>query len=441
MALLDFLRIPPVETKAIQTLDLTRPAAKALSDVTVPIERDWTVNWPWQDGAGNIGLVGGYSASYAQMYRRQVWVNVAVNKLSKGIGRLPLKVYAGAERERDKSSPLAKLLARPYPGGTPFSFKSAIVGDLGVYGNSLVIKQGVRRPGMAPTALYPVSPLGWSVADTGEYVWDNPETGATKRYRPDQIIHTRYWRPGADDFGLSPMEPLRMTLAIEDAAQRLGVASFQNGARPSGVLTTEQSLNREDLATLKEGIARMFKGVDKTALPAILTNGLDWKTMSWDMQQAAVVEFRKLTREEVAAVYDIPPVLLGILDRATFSNVEELHLAFYQDTLGPWTTLIEETLYEQLIAPVEEFASDERIIEFDMNEVLKGAIAQRYAALNLATGGPWMRVNEARKAENLPLSDQPEAELVRFPLNMSSDPAAVEAAKPTPRGGSTNAGA
>jgi phage portal protein BeeE len=62
--------------------------------------------------------------------------------------------------------------------------------------------------------------------------------------------------------------------------------------------------------------------------------------MSWDMQQAAVVEFRKLTREEVAAVFDIPPVLLGILDRATFSNVEELHLAFYQDTLGPWTTLL-----------------------------------------------------------------------------------------------------
>jgi hypothetical protein len=146
--------------------------------------------------------------------------------------------------------------------------------------------------------------------------------------------------------------------------------------------------------------------------------------MSWDMQQAAVVEFRKLTREEVAAVFDIPPVLLGILDRATFSNVEELHLAFYQDTLGPWTTLLEETFYEQLIAPVPEFADDERMVEFDMNEVLKGAIATRYDAINKATGGPWMRVNEARKAENLPKSDQPEAELIRFPLNMSSDPAA-----------------
>jgi HK97 family phage portal protein len=386
--------------------------------------------------------VGGYAASYAAMYQRQPWVYIAVNKLSRGIGRLPLKVYHGEERERDRDSPLAKLLARPYPGGTPFGLKSAIVGDLGIYGNAIVIKQG-GGGARIPQALYPVSPLGWSIADDGRYLWRNPKNGQEKAYAPDRLMHFRYWRPGQHDMGLAPLEPLRMTLAIEDAAQRLGVASFQNGARPSGVIRTDQSVSKERLAELKGGIHRLFKGVDKTGLPAILTNGLDWKTMSWDMQQAAVVEFRKLTREEVAAVFDIPPVLLGILDRATFSNVEELHLAFYQDTLGPWTTLLEETFYEQLIAPVPEFADDERMVEFDMNEVLKGAIATRYDAINKATGGPWMRVNEARKAENLPKSDQPEAELIRFPLNMSSDPAADMAARRAARqtGGTTNAGA
>lgn len=406
-------------------------AAKALSDVTVPFDRDWTVTHSWQDGDGAIGLVGGHSASYAALYKSQPWVHIAVNKLSRGIGRLPLKVYSGAERERDKDSPLAKLLARPYPGGTPFGYKSAIVGDLAVYGNSLVIKAGATR-NRPPTALYPVSPLGWSIDKDGDYRWANPETGKEKGYRRDQVIHTRYWRPGPGDFGLAPLEPLRMTLAIEDAAQRMAVASFKNGARPSGVLRTDKDLPDPVFNRVKAEVRRMFLGVDKTGLPALLTDGLDWKTMSWDMQQAAVIDFRKLTREEVAAVYDIPPVLLGILDRATFSNVEELHLAFYQDTLGPWTTLIEETHYEQLIAPVEEFASDERMVEFDMNEVLKGAIAQRYAALNRAIGGPWMRVNEGRKAENLPKSDQPEAEMIRFPLNMSSDPTKDAA---TPPGG------
>ena len=32
-------------------------AAKALSDVAVPFERDWTVNWPWQDAAGGMAAI------------------------------------------------------------------------------------------------------------------------------------------------------------------------------------------------------------------------------------------------------------------------------------------------------------------------------------------------------------------------------------------------
>jgi HK97 family phage portal protein len=224
-----------------------------------------------------------------------------------------------------------------------------------------------------------------------------------------------------------------MTLAIEDAAQRLGVAAFKHGGNRPGVLSTDQQLSKEDQQRLSTEYNSRHGGVDNAYKTPVLFGGLKWMGTGGTLADSAVVEHRKLTREEVAAVYDIPPVLLGILDRATFSNVEELHLAFYQDTLGPWTTLIEETLYEQLIAPVPEFASDERMVEFDMAEVLKGAIAQRYEALNKAMGGPWMKVNEGRRAENLPQSDQPEADLIRFPLNMSSDPAKAE------EGGTPNA--
>lgn len=414
---------------------------KALSDVTTPPARDIIINAPWQNLDGALSLVGGYTASYAAMYRCQPWVHVAVNKLSRGIGRLPLKVYRrdGEERARDRDSSLAQLLARPYPGGSPFALKSQIVGDLAVYGNAILIKQGARR-GLAPTALYPVSPCHWTLNEDGAYVWRDPNSGQEKVYTPAQLVHFRYWRPDDHGLGLAPLEPLRMTLAIEDAAQRLGVAAFKNGARPSGVLRTDQDISRDVLKELREDLKRLHGGPDNAMRPAILTNNLQWQAMSWDMQQAAVVEFRKLTREEVAAVYDIPPVLIGLLDRATFSNVEELHLAFYQDTLGPWTTLIEETLYEQLILPVAEWA--ELYTEFDMNEVLKGAVAQRFDAYNKAVGGPWMFANEARQRENLPPSDQDDANLIHFPLNMSTDPASAQAARQTaPIGGSSNGGA
>lgn|GEM_PF-5086070 len=52
-------------------------------------------------GAGTLPLVGGVSQSYEQMYRGQLWLNVVINKLARGIGRLPQTTYAlGAEGER-----------------------------------------------------------------------------------------------------------------------------------------------------------------------------------------------------------------------------------------------------------------------------------------------------------------------------------------------------
>ena len=43
----------------------------------------------------------------------------------------------------------------------------------------------------------------------------------------------------------SPMEPVRRTLMIEDAAQRPAAASYDSGARPSVVLVTDQQLKPE----------------------------------------------------------------------------------------------------------------------------------------------------------------------------------------------------
>lgn len=88
-------------------------------------------------GAGTLPLVGGFSQSYEQMYRGQLWLNVVINKLARGIGRLPLKASAlGAdgERLRQRDGWLVECLARPVPGTPPSAWKQAVVGNICVYG-------------------------------------------------------------------------------------------------------------------------------------------------------------------------------------------------------------------------------------------------------------------------------------------------------------------
>ena len=393
--------------------------------------RDTGAPYPlWLDAGsfwGSLALSEDYTASYEEIARKQLWVRIAVNKLAYSIGRLPLKVYSGAsedERQRVRSGKLPTLMGRPnetVETGTPAGFKARIAYDLFVYSNSLIVK-GQLRPDQPPDWLRPVSPTGWRV-DGETYIYRDNSTGRETTFPSWRIIHIAEPGPTCSGFGVSRLEAARLTLAIEYAAQRLGAATFNNGARPGGILNvrnlpTGDAQRKAAIERFKAEVIARFGGADKAGLPAVLEGDTSWLPMSHNLDDSAVVAHRQLTREEVAALYDIPQPAIGILDEANFASVDMLHVMFYQDTLGWPIRLIEETLNAQLVAGVPEF--DGQFLEWDMNAVMRGDPASRAAFYTAAVGGPWMKVNEARRLENLtPLTDQPQAEMVSMPLNMS----------------------
>jgi len=372
---------------------------------------------------GAIGLPGGLSRSYSQIYRSQIWVWTTVNKLGHGIGRLPLKVYKrGTSRQRVTSGSLYALLAAPYGRQTAMGFKERLVKDMAVYGNAVAVKVGPGgdRP---PTMLRQLPPVGWEIKE-GRYLWRDGGTGEGVAFDEGQVLHFGHYTPGSPkrEWAVSSLEPLRLTLAIEYAAQRLGVSSFENGAKPGGVLSTDQPLKQEVADRLGAEALKLYGGVEKAYKLAVFSHGLKFSPMNWNLNESAVIEHRKLTREEVAAVYDIPPPLIGILDRATFSNIETQVRMFYTETLGPWLTLIEETIQAQLIDPVPEWAG--HYVEFDLNEVLRGDPEKRVRTLVFGIAGGLWTQNEARDKENLERHEDEDADTLHRPMNLT--PAMLE---------------
>lgn len=412
-----------------------RPA-KALADATVPASRDITLNWAWQDArvwtdgttGGLIPLAGSVWRSYAEIYRTQVWVAVCVNKLAKGVAALPLKSYGtdpNGGRFRLRNAPLATLIARPHPDLPPTLWKQTIVGDLAVYGNAYLLKAGAKSASEIPQALAPLPPYGWRLDEHGDYVLKAP-SGDEVTYPRWQLIHLRHWSPRSGGFGMSPLEPLRETLALQDAAQRLSRASYTNGARPSGVLTTDQTLSNETVNRLRENMRQLHGGVDNAYKLAIFEAGLQWQPLAFNLNDSAVVPQRQLAREEVAAAYDLPQSAIGILDHATYSNITEQN-RMLGDTYKAWCALIEEGLMLGL-ADVPEFAGN--FVEFDLNALTQATQATRYQAYQSALTAGWLTQNEVRKLENYPAVQQPDADTLHRPLNLT--PAA---ATPAPAGG------
>jgi hypothetical protein len=108
--------------------------------------------------------------------------------------------------------------------------------------------------------------------------------------------------------------------------------------------------------------------------------------------------------------------MVGLLENATYSNIETQHRMLYQDALGPWLTAIEEEIELQLLPDLD---SDPRIyVEFNIAAKLAGSFEEQAAALSTSTGRPWMSANEARARLNLPRIDDPEADRLVVPLNV-----------------------
>lgn len=384
-------------------------------------------------GAGSIDITDTAFASYAQLYTRQTWVRVVADKLAVGVGRVPPKVYrrnrdGTRERLGPRDHPLAALLANPYPDGSTFGLIEQIAGDVALYNNSLLVLLKTSRTA-EPTGIEPFTPVGWRVDDDDRsYVLSAPGE-PDKRIPRWRIAHAKFYTPGGGAFAVSKLESLRQTLRIEYAAQLLADASYHNAARPSGALVAKEELSDVAYARMQAQFRESYQGVENAYEPLLLEGGLTWHPMSSSLIESAAIDHRKLTREEVAAVYQLPPPVIGILDRASFNNIEELHLALYRDTISPWLKMIEQTIQVQIVDKVPAWVAEGIYVEFDLNEVLRGNVKDRFAAYQSAIQSGWLTQNEVRALENRDRHDDPDADRLHRPMNLTPD---LTAPKPAP---------
>lgn len=373
-----------------------------------------------------LRLADDFTADYAQIWRSQGSVRTTVDFLGRNIASLGLHTFRRVDddnRERVRDSGLARLLSRPNPGTTAYRLIDSLVRDMGIYDRGYWLKMkapGSTVPGwlvrLPPARVSPVGD-GWMWPEAFEF------NGAKGRrtFSADEVVYFRGYDPAGDFAGCSPIESLRQVLSEEFEAGRMRQQTMRNGARASGYL--ERPAGGPEWSTAaRNRFARAWKaqytgGGPEAGGTPILEDGMKFVAAQQTAKDLQYIETRKLTREEVAAAYFIPPTMVGVMDSATFSNVKEQHKHLYQDTLGPWLKMIADELNLQL---VPEFAGEpggeSLYVEFNLEEKLRGSFEEQAAQLQTATGGPWMTRNEARSMRNLPAIEGGDELIV--PLNV-----------------------
>lgn len=336
-------------------------------------------------------------SAYSGIYRSQLWVYVVVNKLARATARLPFVTY---EREADgrprrNDHPMARLLAAPNPGMSSVDLWLWTSSTWDIYGIAHWYKQ--RRNGEV-VGLYPLHPTSMHKKD-GRWTFDNGTLRLDNIVESDVVTFGSY-NPDSLTDGLSPLEPLRSTLENEWHARTANASFWRRGARPGFVLGHPGRLTDVAAERLKKRFDDAHAGSENTGGTLVLEEGMKAEPLTLSTEEAQYIETRKLNREEVCAAYDIPPPVVHILDRATFSNIVEQMRSLYRDTMGPRLGIFEAVVETQLRAV--DWPTDSIYVEFLMDEVLRGDFEARQEALAKAD---YMTIAEKRRLENLPFID------------------------------------
>lgn len=361
-------------------------------------------------GQGSVSLSGALTATYETIYESNPNCAAVVNKLTRLISTIPVKVYdrpvSEGAPEEVRGHPLGKLLNRPAPRRGQVYWKQALVRSALVHGNGLLAKW--RGPSMSgePQALLNVSwpwvaayaPLGCPVEWFSTY-----QTGFQRFFEVTEAVHLAWESQDLHGLGVSPLKPLAESVKLDDALRRYQSASFQNGNRPANAVIPPPGFKyggteREDL---KAELARVHGGVDQAFKTALLAPGFTLESLAHTAVEAEVIAARNLGREEFAMVYDVPPPMIGDLTHGTYSNVEELHRILYVTTLRPWIKLSEEILQAQLIDEEETWSND-LYVQFDLTEVLRGNKREEIDAASEAFANGLATLNEARGIVDMP---------------------------------------
>ena len=352
-------------------------------------------------------------ATYRSVYVTNPWVYASVQMLSKGIARLPLHVFqvdaqgrnyrvrgdlpGGAGRPTGPQQ-LDKLLTNGFAGMSRNAMFGGTMIDRLVYGNALWVilrdtfntPSGFRRIRWRDTLR--VIPDGYGMPLAYEYrPWNGYMYGPIERVAASDVIHFGQGSDPEGLYGLSPLESCRHTLALHDALVRHLVAFFGNSARPSGFIGLDKDLNKARAEEIR-GVLKDLYASPENAGKVIAMAGATWQEMGKAPDQSAIVELVKLSREEIAAAYSVPPPVLGILDQAIKSNVKELREQFGRDALGPWASDVEGEFAAQLLPQQPSWAG--LTTRFDLAELLRPDLEA--LALVIQRVSPHMTVDEIR---------------------------------------------
>ncbi|HMF27253.1 MAG TPA: phage portal protein, partial [Candidatus Cybelea sp.] len=218
------------------------------------------------------------------------------------------------------------------------------------------------------------------------------DSGAIRVLPASDVMHLRWSTPRHPLIGESALAAAGLAAGVNVALSRAQLMFIQNMRRPSSVLSTDQTLDKEQMRQLRERFDEQAKGWTTGGLP-ILGWGLKLSSSNLAAIDTSVIESLRYTNEDIARCVLVAPPLYGdVAGVGHHLNTEALINHWLSVSLGGLIERFERSL-ERL------FGLDGRhdYIQLSTEALLRTDLASHAEALSKLVQGGVLQPNEARK--------------------------------------------
>lgn len=356
-----------------------------------------------------------------------VWA--AVKVLSESFAVMPFELYRlsdnGKQRSKQRKHWLYRLLSkRPNQWQTPYEFRLMLMGHLALRGNAFC--QISANGSGEITELLPLHPDRMTVEmlPNGDYRYRyTDQNGGYVYYTRGDIWHLR----GLSDdgiMGLNPIECERDAIGEGLAMQAYSSRFFANDAKPGFWVEYPGSFkDQQTKMAWRDSWQRMQGGANRNKV-AVLERGMKLHELGLKNSDSQFIEGRQLKIADVARIFRVPPHMIGDLSRATFSNIEQQSIEFWQGTMLPYVELWESSIEFFLLAQGLGGPDDDLEAEFDMDRMMRGDSIAR--ATYYASRTQWGSLMPAEVREREGEEPLPWLNYTMRPVNMAKMDASGE---------------
>ena len=177
--------------------------------------------------------------------------------------------------------------------------------------------------------------------------------------KPSDVCWIRRPHPLDPYLSLTPLEACGVAVEIENLAKIYNRNYLLNDGRPGGLLVLRGEIDDDD----KEELKSRFRGnLSRTGYTSVIASddGVDYVDTSASPRDAAYVQMRQITKEEILSSFGVPESVIGNAAGRTFSNAAEEIRVFWMETMLPHLEILERGLDE---------LDDDNYLDFDTSGV------------------------------------------------------------------------